>query len=228
LVKSILAVAVAFLLCFPIAEQIFFLLAAPLRSVRVPGLTLIGTAVAEAFFTKLKVSFFGALILALPVLLWQAWQFIAPGLYEHERRYTRSFVSIGSVFFLGGAAFCYKVVLGFGLQFLLRRYAAIDVHPLIDIGEYLSLVLRTVLAFGVMFELPVLAFFLARVGLIDHHFLIRHVGYAVVVCAILSAVLTPPDLVSQLLFMMPLSLLYGIAIAVAYFAAPRTPSAGRD
>jgi sec-independent protein translocase protein TatC len=221
-------VGIAFMVCFPAAEEIFSVLAQPLRSIQIPGLSLIGTAVAEAFFTKLKVSFFAAVILALPVLLWQAWQFIAPGLYEHERRYTRSFVSVGSVFFLAGAAFCYKIVLGYGLEFLLRRYAAIDVHPLIDIGEYLSLVLRTVFAFGLMFELPVLAFFLARVGLIDHRFLIHHLGYAVVISAIVCAVLTPPDLVSQVLFMVPLSLLYGIAIAVAYFAGRRTPSPNGD
>jgi sec-independent protein translocase protein TatC len=102
------------------------------------------------------------------------------------------------------------------------------VQPLIDVGEYLSLVSRTVLAFGIMFELPVLAFFLARVGLIDHRFLIRHLRYAVVISAVFSAVLTPPDLVSQVLFMLPLSLLYAIAIAVAYVAARRTPSTDAD
>lgn len=228
LLKSVLAVGVAFILCFPAAEAIFFVLAAPLRSIQVPGLTLIGTAVAEAFFTKVKVSIVAAVILALPVLLWQAWQFVAPGLYEHEKSYTRSFVAVGSAFFLAGAAFCYKILLGFGLEFLLQRYAAIDVQPLIDVGEYLSLVSRTVLAFGIMFELPVLAFFLARVGLIDHRFLIRHLRYAVVISAVFSAVLTPPDLVSQVLFMLPLSLLYAIAIAVAYVAARRTPSTDAD
>jgi sec-independent protein translocase protein TatC len=226
LIKSVLAVAVAFIVCFPAAEHIFFVLTAPLRRLRIPGLTLIGTAVAEAFFTKVKVSFVAAVILALPVLLWQLWQFVAPGLYEHERRYTRSFVFVGSVFFLAGAAFCYEIVLGLGLNFLLRRYTAIDVQPLIDIGDYLSLVLRSVLAFGVMFELPVLAFFLARVGVIDHSFLIRHLRYAVVVIAILSAVLTPPDLVSQVLFLVPLSLLYAVSIGVAYLASSRRPKDG--
>jgi sec-independent protein translocase protein TatC len=228
LIKSVLAVAVAFFVCFPAAEEIFLVLAAPLRRVQIRGLTLIGTAVAEAFFTKVKLSFLGAIVLALPVLLWQAWQFVAPGLYEHEKRYTRSFVAVGSLFFVAGAAFCYEIVLGFGLEFLLKRYAAIDVQPLIDIGEYLSLVSRTVLAFGAMFELPVLAFFLARVGIIDHTFLVRHLRYAVVLIALFSAVLTPPDLVSQVLFMVPLSVLYGIAIAVAYFASRRAPSPDTD
>jgi sec-independent protein translocase protein TatC len=156
----------------------------------------------------------------LPVLLWQIWQFVAPGLYEHEKRYTRSFVIFGSFFFLAGAAFCYEVVLQLGLRFLLRRYQAIHVQPLIHMNEYLALVSRMVLAFGVMFELPVFIYFLARVGLIDHRFLIRHIRYAVVVIALIAAILTPPDLISQVLLMLPLSLLYAVSIAVAYFVRP--------
>jgi sec-independent protein translocase protein TatC len=152
------------------------------------------------------------------VLLWQAWQFIAPGLYEHEKRYSRSFVLIGSVFFIGGAAFCYAVVIQQGLGFLLHRYEAIDIQPMLQVGDYLSLVSRMVLAFGVMFELPVLTFFLARVGLIDHRFLIRHSRYAVIAIALLAAILTPPDLISQVLLMVPLGLLYLVSIVVAYGA----------
>jgi sec-independent protein translocase protein TatC len=222
LIKSFGAVAIAFLGCFAFAEDIFALLAAPLRRLNISGLTLIGTAVTEAFFVKMKVAFAAALVVALPVLLWQIWQFVAPGLYEHEKRYTRSFVSFGSLFFLAGAVFCYEVVVQMGLEFLLRRYEAIHVQPLIQVGDYLSLVSRLVLAFGVMFELPVLAFFLARVGLIDHRFLIRHMSYAVIAIAVLAAILTPPDLVSQILFMVPLSLLYIISIGVAYVARKRS------
>src|SRR5499425_3606592 len=125
LIKSVLAIAVAFLGCFAIVDEIFAVLAAPLRRLHISGLTLIGTAVTEAFFTKMKVSLAAAIIVALPVLLWHAWQFIAPGLYEHEKRYTRSFVFFGSLFFVAGAAFCYLVVIHFGLGFLLHRYEAI-------------------------------------------------------------------------------------------------------
>jgi sec-independent protein translocase protein TatC len=224
LVKSCVAVGVAFIGAFAVVEKIFSVLAAPLRHLPIHGLSLIGTGVTEAFFTKMKVAFVAALIIALPVLLWQAWQFVAPGLYEHEKRYTRSFVFFGSLFFLTGALFCYTLVLQPGLDFLLRRYQAIGVQPLIQIGDYLSIVARLVIAFGVMFQLPVVAFFLARVGLIDHRFLIRHIGYAVVGLAILAAILTPPDLISQVLLMAPLSMLYGISIGVAYFARQRTGS----
>jgi sec-independent protein translocase protein TatC len=218
LIKSVLALGIAFFACYSVVDDIFAVLSAPLRSLHIRGLMLIGTSVTEAFFTKLKVSFIAAVILASPVLLWQAWQFIAPGLYAHEKRYTRSFVFFGSFFFIAGAAFCYEIVIQNGLSFLLHRYEAIDIQPLLQVGDYLSVVSRLVLAFGVMFELPVLAFFLARVGLIDHRFLIRHSRYAVVAIALFAAVLTPPDLISQVLLMVPLTLLYGLSIAVAYAA----------
>jgi sec-independent protein translocase protein TatC len=228
LIKSVLAIAVAFLGCFAVVDQIFAVLAAPLRRLTISGLTLIGTAVTEAFFTKMKVAFAAAILVALPVLLWQAWQFVAPGLYEHEKRYTRSFVSFGSLFFIAGAVFCYEVVIQLGLNFLLRRYEAIHVQPLIQVGDYLSLVSRLVLAFGVMFELPVVAFFFARVGLIDHRFLIRHIGYAVIAIAVLAAILTPPDLIAQVLFMVPLSLLYAVSIGVAYMARKRSDASATN
>jgi sec-independent protein translocase protein TatC len=221
LLKCCLALAVGFVGCFAFAEEIFYLLTAPLRRVPVRGLTIIGTAVTDAFFTKMKVAFAAALVVALPVLLWQAWQFVAPGLYEHEKRYTRSFVFFGSLFFLAGAAFCYEVLLGLSLEFLLRRYEAIQVRPLIQMGEYLSVVLRLIIAFGVMFQLPVLAYFVSRVGLIDHRFLIRHARYAVIGIAILAAILTPPDFLSQVFLMLPLALLYGVSILVAFVARPK-------
>ncbi len=212
LIKSVLAIAVAFAGCYAVVDDIFAILVAPVRRLHIHGLELIGTTVTEAFFTKMKVSFIAAIIVTSPVWLWQAWQFVAPGLYEHEKRYTRSFALFGSFFFIGGVVFCYAVVIGGGLSFLL----------------HLSLVSRLVLAFGVMFELPVLAFFVARVGLIDHRFLLRHSGYAVVLLALLAAVLTPPDFISQLLLMAPLMLLYAISIAAAYAARYRMNRLDRE
>ncbi len=227
LIKSTLAVAVAFCGCYAVVDNIFALLAAPLKRLQIRGLILIGTTVTEAFFTKMKVSFVAAVIVTSPVWLWQAWQFVAPGLYEHEKRYTRSFVFFGSLFFAAGAAFCYLVVIHYGLAFLLHRYEAINIQPLLQVGDYLSLISRFVLAFGIMFELPVLAFFLARVGIVDHRFLIRYSRYALIAIALLAAVLTPPDLVSQILLMVPLVLLYGVCIAAAYAARYRMNRAER-
>ena len=218
LIKSVLAVGVAFLGCFYFVDAIFAVLAAPLRRLNIDGLILIGTAVTEAFFTKMKIGLFAALGVALPVLLWQAWQFVAPGLYEHEKRYTRSFVFAGSLFFCAGAAFCYVILIQQGLSFLLHRYEVIGVKPMLQVGDYLSTVSRMVLLSGAMFELPVLAFFTARVGLIDHRFLIRHSRYALIAIALVAAILTPPDLLSQILLMVPLCGLYLVSIAVAYLA----------
>ena len=135
---------------------------------------------------------------------------------------------MSAAFFAAGAAFCYLVVIHFGLGSLLHRYEAIHIQPLLQIGDYLSLVSRLVLAFGIMFELPVLAFFLARVGIIDHRFLINHSRYGLIAIALLAAVLTPPDLISQVLLMAPLMLLYGTSIAAAYAARYRMNRLERD
>lgn len=221
LIKSCLAVVLAFAGCFAVAEPIFFLLTAPLLEIQSPGLSLIGTAVTEAFFTKMKVSFIAAIFVAFPVLLWQFWQFVAPGLYEHEKRYARGFVLFGTFFFLVGAAFCYEVIFRFGLTFFLQRYEALQVQPTLRIGEYLSFAAKLMLAFGVAFQLPVAAYFFARIGLIDHRTLFRQFRYAILVIAILAAILTPPDLVSQILLIIPLGVLYGGSIGVAYFARRR-------
>ncbi|TMA13232.1 MAG: twin-arginine translocase subunit TatC [Deltaproteobacteria bacterium] len=216
LIRSLLAVAAAFLACFAYSEEIFSLLTAPLVQLRTPGLTLIGTAVSEAFFIKIKVAFIGGIFFAFPVILRQSWRFVAPGLYEHEKHYAQKFVFFGTLFFLFGAWFCYEVIFQTGYGFLLRRYQAIGVRPAIKIAEYLSFSSRLLLAFGVTFELPIVAYFLTRIGLIDHRFLIRQFRYAVILILIVAAILTPPDIVSHVLLSLPLLLLYGVSIVVAY------------
>jgi len=221
LTRSLLAIVVAFVVCFSYVEHLFRLLAAPILRIKTPGLTLIGTEVPEAFFTKLKVAFVAALFFASPAILWQGWRFIAPGLYESERRYARSFVFFGTLFFFLGAWFCYEVIFDLGYSFFLKRYQAIDVRPAIKVGEYLSFSSRLLLAFGIIFELPVVAFFLTRVGLIDHRFLLRQFRYATVAIFLLAAILTPPDIISQILLALPLATLYGVSIVVAYFARRR-------
>jgi sec-independent protein translocase protein TatC len=216
LIRSFLAVLLAFGGCYAFADDIFSLLTAPLLRMEIPGVTLIGTAVPEAFFTQIKVAFIGGIFFAFPVLLWQAWRFVAPGLYEQEKHYARKFVFFGTLFFLMGAWFCYEVIFNLGYGFLLRRYQALGIRPAIRIGEYLSFSSRLLLAFGVTFQLPIVAYFLTRIGLIDHQFLIRQFRYAVLLILILAAILTPPDIISQILLSLPLLLLYGISVGVAY------------
>ncbi|MFQ5539455.1 MAG: twin-arginine translocase subunit TatC [Candidatus Binatia bacterium] len=218
LIKCFLALMVAFAGCFAIADFIFSILTDPLLRLNAPGLGLIGTGVPEAFFVKIKVAFIASIFVSLPVLLWQIWQFVVPGLFDYEKQYARAFVIFGTFFFLLGAWFCYEVIFQVGYGFLLKTYESIDVRPAIRISEYLTFSSKLLLAFGVVFELPVLAFFLARIGLIDHHFLIRQFQYAILIIFCLAAVLTPPDVVSQVLLALPLIALYAVSIGVAYFA----------
>ncbi|MBI4523127.1 MAG: twin-arginine translocase subunit TatC [Deltaproteobacteria bacterium] len=219
LIKALAAVLAAFIPSFTYAELIFGALTVPLKSLQIPGLKLIGTAVSEAFFTKMKVAFIASIFLTFPVILWQTWRFIAPGLYEDEKRYARSFVFFGSLFFLLGAWFCYEVMFRVGFRFLLERYQVIEVRPAIRIAEYLSFSSSLLLAFGVVFELPIVAYFLTRIGLMDHRFLIREIRYGVIFIFILAAVLAPPDIVAHVLLSFPLAVLYGVSIGAAYLAS---------
>lgn len=218
LIKSSLAIIAAFSLSYTFAEEIFSFLTAPLLRIQTPGLALIGTGVPEAFFTKIKVALIAALFLSFPVILWQSWQFVAPGLYENEKRYARGFVFFGTLLFMLGAWFCYAVIFHVGYNFFLQRYQALGVRPAIRIGEYLSFSSQLLLAFGVTFELPVVAYFLTRIGLLDHSVLIHQFRYAIIIIFIVAAILTPPDIVSQILLALPLLLLYGVSIGVAYLA----------
>lgn len=218
IIKSLLAIAVGFALAYGFAETLFEILIGPVtRAAGDHPVKLIGTGVAEAFFTKLKVSFIAGVFLASPAILYQAWQFVAPGLYENEKRYVVPFVFFGTFFFLAGALFCYAFVFEVGYGFFIEQYATIGIEPTLRISEYLSFSARLLLAFGVTFELPVVAFFLARVGMIDHNTLIRPWRYALIGIVVIAAVLTPgPDVASQLLLVAPLVVLYGVSIGVAY------------
>jgi sec-independent protein translocase protein TatC len=217
LIKALVAVGLAFIPAYAFADYLFAFLTRPLQQITPSPPALIGTGLAEAFFTKLKVSFIAALFLASPAVFYQIWQFVAPGLYEHERRYVTPFVVFASFFFALGAGFCHMLVLPVAYAFFIEQYQTIDVEATLRISEYLTFTARMLLAFGVTFELPVLAFFFARIGLINHKMLISALRYAVVIIFIVAAVLTPgPDVASQLFLATPLLLLYGLSIGVAY------------
>lgn len=223
LIKSLLAIAGAFIAVYNFSDVLFAILTRPLLALQEGSVELIGTGVTEAFFTKLKVSAIAALFAASPILFYQAWMFVAPGLYEDEKRYARPFVFFATIFFVLGACFCYVVVFPVGYRFFLDEYATIGVSPSIRISEYLSFTARMLLAFGATFELPVVTFFLARMGLVTHRSMLKYLRYAVLIIFIVAAVLTPgPDVASQMLMAGPLLILYGISIGVAYaFAVPR-------
>jgi sec-independent protein translocase protein TatC len=221
LLKAVLAITAAFSLCYPLSNRLFVVLTAPLLQATAGStvkVELIGTGVAEAFFTRLKVSAIAALFVALPVLLYQIWMFVVPGLKDTEARFARSFVVGGTLFFVAGAAFCHQLIFPLGFVFFLNEYGDIGVTPNLRIGEYLSFAANMMLAFGITFELPIATYFLARAGVVTHRTLIDYGRYAIIVIFIVAAILTPPDAASQILMAAPLLALYGISIGVAYVA----------
>jgi sec-independent protein translocase protein TatC len=231
IVRALAAIAVAFAVAYWFADALFAFLVRPLSALRPTDSLVIGTGVTEAFFTKLKVSAIAALFVASPVVFYQLWQFVAPGLYRSEKQVALPFAVAASFFFLLGAAFCYWLVFPVGFRFFLDEYASIQVAPQIRISEYLTFTARMLLAFGVTFELPVVTFFLARIGLVTHRNLLAVGRYAIVIIFIVAAVLTPgPDVASQLLMAAPLLVLYALSIGVAWLVERRprasVPEAG--
>jgi len=226
LARALIAVAIAFCIVYPGSAYVFVFLEAPLKAAaqaRGVSVQIVGTGVAEAFFTRIAVSGIAALFLALPAVLYQIWKFVVPGLQDTEAAYARWFVAFGTLFFLTGAAFCYLLVFPIGFPFFLSEYEHIGVEPILRISEYLSFSSQMMAAFGVCFEMPVATFFLARAGVVTHTMLIQHARYAVLAIFIVAAILTPPDAASQLMMATPLCLLYVISIGVAYWFA-RNPA----
>lgn len=216
-IKSLAAVGGTFALSYSFSDMIFSFMVTPLKQNLEPGQTLIGTGVAEAFFIEMKVAMVAGLFLASPIVFYQAWRFVSPGLSEGEQRLVIPFVLCATLFFVGGAYFCYRVVLPVAFLFFVDQYRSLGVSPEIRIGEYFTFFSRMVLAFGITFELPVFTFFLVRIGLLDYRFMWRSFRYAIVVIFVLAAILTPtPDVINQTLLAVPMTLLYLLSIGVAY------------
>ena len=206
----------AFVLCYSFAEQLFQFIARPVRAALPQGSSLVFINATEPFFTYLKIAAFAGLLLALPVIFWQLWQFVAPGLYGNEKRIALPFVLASSVCFAVGTWFGFLYVFPLMFSFLIRfGTGSGDIQAMLSMGAYLSLSSKMLLAFGLVFELPIVIFFLARMGIVDHHWLSRHRKYAVLVAFVVGAILTPPDIISQLSLAVPFMLLYEVGIVVA-------------
>ncbi len=215
LILSFIAVGVGFVLCYAFAESIFNILASPLIKVMPAGGSLIFTSVAEAFFTYMKVAFIAGLILTSPFILYQIWAFVAPGLYQKEKKYVVPFVLGGSLFFAMGVLFGYFIAIPIGFKFLLG-YATDFIKPMPSMKEYLSFSIKFLLAFGLVFEFPVVLVLLARIGVIDAKMLARQRKYAILLIFIFAAAVTPsPDLISQILMALPLIGLYELSIVLS-------------
>lgn len=228
IVKAVGATALAFCVTYGFANALFDFLTAPLVGTLGDKVELIGTGVTEAFFTKLKVSIIAAIFLASPAIFYQVWSFVAPGLYEEEKGYARPFVFFATLFFLLGASFCFFAVFPLAFTFFVTEFESIGVRPQLRITEYLSFSSRMLLAFGVIFEMPVFTFFLAKIGLVTHSMMINWARYAVVVIFVVAAILTPADVTSQVMMAVPMTILYGLSIGIAYAVAPRSAHADEN
>jgi sec-independent protein translocase protein TatC len=215
-IKALIAVVVFAIPCGIYWQQIIdFIMIYPLNGIT-PRPQLVYTNPTETVVLSMKIAIFGGLIAASPVLFYQLWRFVAPGLYINEKRIVLPSVIVSTFCFLSGISFCY-MTLPLVLKFL-NGFGAGTLQAMYKIDEYFSFLLKLSLAFGVVFELPVISFLLARAGIITGAFLVKNIRYAIVIIFIVAAVLTPPDVLSQTLLAIPLLVLYGISIIVAYVA----------
>jgi len=218
---SVAVLFVMFFACFSFWEPILAVMIAPLETVLPAGSEVIFTKVQEPFFTALKVAFFTAFILSLPVIFWQFWLFIAPGLYDNEKKLVIPFVTAATFMFLMGSSFCYYIVVPLGFDFLIN-FGAQLFKALPSIGEYVSFFTKLLFGFGLAFELPVITFFFAKLGFVTDKSLIGFFRYAIIIIFLVAALLTPPDLLTQFLMAGPLIILYGVSILVARAVNPDT------
>src|SRR5438874_5432895 len=215
LIISIIALGVAFLACWNYADRIFAWISLPLSRFLPPGGKLVYTRLTEPFLLYMKVAFFAGIFLASPVILWQLWLFIAPGLYKRERRYAAPFIIMATLFFILGGYFGYRVLLPGTCAFFLETGR--QFKQMIKADEYFSFASTIILATGLVFETPILIFFLARLGIVTPAFLMQKLKYAIVLAFIIAAVVTPtPDMVTQTFLAVPMIALYALGILIAY------------
>ncbi|RXJ97286.1 twin-arginine translocase subunit TatC [Malaciobacter molluscorum] len=214
LINSVIALVIGFFVCFFFYEPILEWMMVPVEAVLPPNSQMVAVEVQETFFTALKVAFFSGFILTLPIIFWQVWLFLAPGLYDHEKKLVFPFVFFGTLMFLIGGAFAYYVVIPYGFEFLINFGSAV-VTVLPSIGKYVGFFTKLLFGFGVAFELPVITFFLAKIGLVTDRMLKDYFKYAVVIIFIVASLLTPPDVLTQFLMAGPLIILYIVSIYIA-------------
>ncbi|MEF3255857.1 MAG: twin-arginine translocase subunit TatC [Deferribacterales bacterium] len=214
LVRILVVLLIVFLLCYWKSSYLFHFIKAPLVEYMPTNSTLSMLKLTEGFITELKLSFMAAVFFAMPYILYELWKFIAPGLYADEKKYVSGFVISASILFFAGAFFCYEFVMPISFKFFLS-YAEDGISANLSLTWYLSFIIKIMLGFGIVFELPVIVFFLAKIGLVTDKKLRKYRGYSIVGIFIVAALLTPPDVISQTLMAIPLLFLYEVSILVA-------------
>ncbi len=213
LVRSFIAVGAGFIAAYFFKEKLFQILTAPLvqAMAEAGNAKLIFTGLPEAFFTYLKVSFLAGIVVATPVLFYEFWMFVSPGLYRNEKKYLIPVVLLSIFFFVVGASFGYFVVFPYGFRFFLS-FATDTIYAMPSMKEYLSFASKMLLAFGFVFELPLVLTFMARMGMVSVEFLTKNRKYALLIFFVGAAIITPPDVVTQIMMALPLMFLYEISI----------------
>jgi sec-independent protein translocase protein TatC len=227
LLHSIVAVVIVLVALFPWAKDIYALLARPLLKALPQGSTMIATDVTGTFLVPLKVTLMAAFLIALPYVLYQIWAFVAPGLYQHEKRLAMPVIVSSVLFFALGMSFAYFIVFPIAFGFF-AGYAPVGVQMMTDIDKYLSFVMTMFIAFGITFEVPVVVVVLVRLGVVELKKLQSIRGYVIVGAFVVGAIFTPPDVLSQVMLAVPLWLLYELGLIVARFVAVTKPEAGAE
>jgi sec-independent protein translocase protein TatC len=222
IIISVVAVGIAAVICFSYNEQLLAIVTLPLRSI---NQRLIVTGVTEAFFVKLQLSFLAGFVFAFPIVSWAVWRFFRPALYPHERKYIYTLFPITILLFASGVLFSYFAILPMVLKFFVY-IAGENLDTMFKVDQYVSFVMSFTIPFGLVFELPVLTFFLTKIGVLKPQALSKNRKYAVLIIVILAGALTPgPDPISQVMMAVPVYLLYEVSIIVAKYTRPRQGSA---
>ena len=227
LLRSLIAIGLVFACLFPWASDLYDFLAMPMMQALPEGAQMIATGVITPFLVPMKVAIMVAFVIALPYVLYQAWAFVAPGLYQHEKRLVLPLVMASTVLFVLGMAFCYFFVFGVVFKFV-NSIAPKSISVAPDIENYLNFVLTLFLAFGVTFEVPIAVIVLVRMGIVSIEQLKQFRPYFIVGSFVIAAVVTPPDVLSQILLAVPLCVLYEAGILVSRFVTPPPEAEERE
>ncbi len=218
LISCSIAVGIGFVISYIFKERLFQILISPLNANMPEGDRLIFTNLPEMFFAYLKTAFIAGILLVSPYIFYQLWMFIAPGLYQNEKRYVIPFVLFSTILFVGGGLFGYFIVFPLGFRFFLG-FANEYVQALPSVKQYFSFSIKLLFAFGIVFELPVVIFFLSKTGLVTVDFLRQKRKYAILLTFVIAAIITPPDVITQCIMAGPLIILYEIGIIIARIGA---------
>ncbi len=230
LIRSLIVYAICLVVCVIISPQLFQLLIQPAVDFLPEGSSFVYTKLPEAFITYLKVALLASVFVSSPFIFYQLWQFVAPGLYKQEQRMVIPFVLFSTLLFTAGAVFCYLAVLPWACKFFLGYGADPDasITPMLTIGEYLAFSTRLLLAFGLVFELPLAMMFLGRAGIVRAKTLRRFRPIALVLAFVVASLITPPDVVTQLSLGLPLMLLYEVGVLLVRWVEPREDADEED